>query len=133
LILVDTSALYAVADEGELHHREAVAIAEGLSVRGEALLVHSYVIVESLALFQARSGHESSMKLLKDLERFQVDWVTEETHREALTLFSRLKSRTVSLVDCVSFTVMRKRGLTTAFAFDKHFVQQGFRLAGGAS
>jgi predicted nucleic acid-binding protein len=73
------------------------------------------------------------MKLLKDLERFQVDWVTEETHREALTLFSRLKSRTVSLVDCVSFTVMRKRGLTTAFAFDKHFVQQGFRLAGGAS
>jgi predicted nucleic acid-binding protein len=36
----------------------------------------------------------------------------------------------LSLVDCVSFTVMKDLGLTTAFAFDRHFEQAGFALAG---
>lgn len=34
--------------------------------------------------------------------------------------------RQLSLVDCVSFTVMRERGIKTAFVFDDHFEEQGF-------
>jgi len=36
--------------------------------------------------------------------------------------------RQVSLVDAVSFAVMRARGVVVAFAFDPHFTDQGFRL-----
>jgi predicted nucleic acid-binding protein len=32
----------------------------------------------------------------------------------------------LSLVDCVSFGVMRAAGLRKAFAFDRQFVEQGF-------
>jgi len=35
-------------------------------------------------------------------------------------------ARDLSLVDCVSFAIMRERNLDTAFAFDRHFTQQGF-------
>jgi len=31
-----------------------------------------------------------------------------------------------SLTDCVSFVVMRERGIAEAFAFDRHFEQEGF-------
>jgi uncharacterized protein len=31
-----------------------------------------------------------------------------------------------SLTDCVSFVVMREREISTAFAFDRHFEQEGF-------
>jgi len=31
-----------------------------------------------------------------------------------------------TLVDCTSFEVMRSRSITTAFAFDEHFEEQGF-------
>jgi predicted nucleic acid-binding protein len=45
----------------------------------------------------------------------------------------RSKSKTLSLVDCTSFVVMRQLGLNTAFAFDKHFQLQGFRCLGRTS
>jgi len=34
--------------------------------------------------------------------------------------------RKLSLVDCTSFVLMRRLGVETAFAFDQHFVEQGF-------
>ncbi|MDP2857839.1 MAG: VapC toxin family PIN domain ribonuclease, partial [Bacillota bacterium] len=35
--------------------------------------------------------------------------------------------RNLSLVDCVSFDVMRRLGMEKAFAFDAHFAEQGFQ------
>jgi predicted nucleic acid-binding protein len=36
--------------------------------------------------------------------------------------------RSLSLVDCVSFVVMRQLAIRDAFAFDRHFEEQGFTL-----
>lgn len=36
--------------------------------------------------------------------------------------------RRVSLVDWTSFLVMRRRGITTAFAFDADFAAEGFQV-----
>jgi len=38
----------------------------------------------------------------------------------------------LSLVDAVSFEVMRQRGLNEAFAFDRHFGEAGFSLVAAA-
>ena len=32
----------------------------------------------------------------------------------------------LSLVDCVSFQIMRQQGVRAAFCFDSHFREQGF-------
>lgn len=37
--------------------------------------------------------------------------------------------REVSLVDCVSFAIMRQRAMTRAFTLDAHFAEQGFECA----
>ncbi len=39
-------------------------------------------------------------------------------------------SRRKSLTDWSSFEIMRERGIVRAFAFDKHFREQGFQLLG---
>ena len=129
MTLVDTSALYALANERDLNHGHATRIMDGLLAASETLLVHNYVVVETAALLQARAGFAAAEVFLRESARFEIAWVTGDIHREAETLFGRLKSRSVSIVDCVSFTVMRQRRITTAFAFDKHFIQQGFKLA----
>jgi predicted nucleic acid-binding protein len=36
--------------------------------------------------------------------------------------------RQLSLVDCASFAVLRAEGQREAFAFDRHFQEEGFRL-----
>jgi predicted nucleic acid-binding protein len=56
-----------------------------------------------------------------------VLWVTEEVHRVALEGLLATDRRDLSLVDHVSFTLMRHRGVDRAFAFDTHFAYAGFR------
>jgi predicted nucleic acid-binding protein len=46
----------------------------------------------------------------------------------ALLLAARLQ---LSLVDCVSFEIMRREGLRAAFALDDHFAGSGFELVPG--
>jgi len=41
-------------------------------------------------------------------------------------LFQRRPDKTWSLVDCASFVVMQKRGITEALTSDVHFEQAGF-------
>jgi predicted nucleic acid-binding protein len=36
--------------------------------------------------------------------------------------------RSLSLVDCTSFEIMRQAGLDTAFTFDSHFRELGFKM-----
>jgi len=39
----------------------------------------------------------------------------------------KYKDKEYSLTDCISFSVMKNIGINTAFAFDKHFAQAGFK------
>lgn len=41
-------------------------------------------------------------------------------------LYRSMTDKEWSLIDCVSFNVMRERGLTDALAHDRHFEQAGF-------
>ncbi len=53
-------------------------------------------------------------------------WMDEELHRRAESAFRTAGEKRLSLVDCVSFEIMRRRGCETAFAFDEHFEEHGF-------
>jgi predicted nucleic acid-binding protein len=57
-----------------------------------------------------------------------VVWVDEALHEKGLDLLLERRKRTLSLVDTVSFIVMRERGIEEAFVFDPHFEQEGFSL-----
>ena len=59
---------------------------------------------------------------------FRVTWVDEGLHRAAMTALLTARRRDFSLVDCVSFETMRRAGAARAFAFERHFRQQGFDL-----
>ena len=45
-----------------------------------------------------------------------------------MTWLARFADQRYSLVDAVSFEVMRQAGVTQAFAFDRHFEVAGFAL-----
>jgi predicted nucleic acid-binding protein len=65
---------------------------------------------------------------LKESKSFEVEWVIMELHEEAVKELERIGKRGVSLVDCTSFLVMRRRGVNQVLAFDPDFQEQGFSL-----
>lgn len=53
--------------------------------------------------------------------------VDEVLFRESWQYLQMYKDKEYSLTDCISFIVMKNFGIDTAFAFDNHFVQAGFK------
>lgn len=130
-VFVDTSAVLAVLDADDQFHARARDVWTELIERAETLVCTSYVLVETFALVQSRLGLDAVRTLVEDvLPWVQVHWVTEADHRTAVTALLTAGRRQLSLVDCVSFAVMRHLQLRTVFAFDSDFAAQGFeRLA----
>jgi predicted nucleic acid-binding protein len=126
VIFLDTSVIYAAADEADLHHEAAVEALDRLLGAGEELLVHNYVLAEVSALIQSRLGLSESLSVLEGSGDFQVHWITAEDHAAAVALLARRGRRDLSLVDCASFVVMRRYGLTHALAYDADFAAEGF-------
>lgn len=128
MIFLDTSAIYAWADTADPNHRTALRHLQSILASGEELLTTNYVLVESMALLQARLGVAAAVKLARDSTTFLIEWVDDDLHAAGVRELERSRTRHVSLVDHVSFLVMRRRRVATAFAFDRDFTSAGLRL-----
>lgn len=133
MIFLDTSAIYALADAADPNHERAKRLLEQALEAGEDLLVHSYVLVESAALIQSRLGLDQALSFLQESESFFIHWVTPTEHRKGVDLLRKRRRRRLSLVDCVSFVIMRRLGVKRALAFDPDFEREGFRLYRGTT
>ena len=130
-VYVDTSALFAVLDRDDSNHNRAKAIWTDLIEADTVLCCSNYVVVECCALIQRRLGAKALRVFLEDMSPvLTVEWIAQERHQAAVQILLHMRSRTVSLVDCVSFVVMRDLGMDRAFVFDKHFVREGFKCIG---
>ncbi len=126
-VFVDTSGFYSVLDKDDARHRDSRPAWERL-VRDANLLTTNYVLVETSALVQHRLGMAALRIFTSDVVPvLSVAWITEQQHRAAAEAVLAASRKKLSLVDCVSFEIMRERGLETAFCFDAHFREQGFR------
>ncbi len=130
LVLFDTSAIYALADRRDPNHEAAVRRLRRLQEEGGRLFLHSYILVEATALLQRRLGVEVAVRFLEDARSIRTHWVTGRDHLQAVEMLARKGRRDLSLVDCMSFMLMRRYGLGTAFAFDDDFRQEGFQVLG---
>lgn len=129
MTFVDTSAVYAVLDRDDANHVAAKQCWNGLLDSDALLFTTNYVVVESCALAQSRLGLDAVRSIQEDLlPVMEVVWVDEATHLLGMTALLAAHRRKLSLVDCVSFTVMRKKGSQVAFAFDQHFAEERFQF-----
>ena len=128
MIFLDTSAVYAMADKADPNHASALEKFNQALSAEEPICLHNYVLVESAALLQARLGLRVALQFLKETKAFQIEWVDSSLHEKALQELEKIGKRGVSLVDCMSFLVMREKGIKRVLAFDPDFADQGFGL-----
>ncbi|MCC7156699.1 MAG: type II toxin-antitoxin system VapC family toxin [Bryobacterales bacterium] len=128
-VFVDTSGIFAVMDRDDRRHSDGVRIWNALLDQEAHLWTHNYVLLETSALLQRRLGLAAMRRFNDDaVPMLEVDWVTAELHFRAVESLRFANRRDLSLVDCVSFALMRQRAALPAFGFDSHFEEQGFQL-----
>jgi predicted nucleic acid-binding protein len=126
-VFVDTSALLAVLNAEDAHHPTAAAAWRRAIEEEVELVTHDYVVVELLAIVGRRFGFEAVQRVSDSLlPALRLVCVDAPVFEQALAALLTAARRRLSLVDCASFVLMRREGLETAFAFDRHFPERGF-------
>lgn len=126
-ILVDTSAVYALIDRDDTHHRRATAILRTLPRRGLTPLLTNFIIAESHALLLSRLGADTARDWLLT-QIWPIEPVNPTDEKKAREIIQRYVDKTFSYTDATSFAVMERLHLGEAFAFDPHFQQYGLKL-----
>jgi uncharacterized protein len=127
LAFADTSCFVAFAGPSDSFHARAVELSRSLLGR---IITTEYVLVEMGGLLCRPQDRPAFVNLVRDLQTdpsVQVVPASRILLRAGFELFAARPDKEWSLVDCISFVVMKKRRLKEALTTDHHFVQAGFR------
>jgi predicted nucleic acid-binding protein len=117
----------ALLDRRDSHHAAAVRL-EALT-RGSRVVTHDSVLSEVLAHFSG-DGRQARLHAVSAVRRAALSHLVVPADRslfiDALALYEARPDKEYSLVDCMSMTLMKQRGLTHVLTNDHHFAQEGF-------
>ena len=130
-VFLDTSAFYALLDAEQRFHDDAKQtwdrLLSGARQARTVLVTHHAVVVEASVLTARRLGVEAVRQLHDGLLPVaEIVWIDERLHGRATAAMFAAGRRHVSLVDWLSFEVMRDRRIRHAFTYDRDFRAQGF-------
>lgn len=127
-VFLDTGYLIALEDADDENHSAAIMHREGLWEM-PSLTTTSYIVDEVVTFFNVRGQHTKAVELgqmMLSSSSVRMIHVSEDLLVQGFDLLLRRSDKRYSLTDCISFVVMRELEIMTAFAFDKHFKQEGF-------
>jgi predicted nucleic acid-binding protein len=128
-VFIDTSALYALLDRTDENHLKTKREWNRILDEDYTLVTSNYILVETLALLQNRIGMEAVRGFQEDVfPVLYLEFITPKIHSLGMASLLSSSRRRLSLVDCISFEVMRESGIKKVFAFDPHFKEQGFEV-----
>lgn len=128
-IFADTSGLFALLVKNDYMYVRARENFNYFAENNAQLVTSSFVLVETTALLQRRIGlmpvNDFHTKILPLLE---IVWVDDKWYAKGMQRLLTQNNRDISLVDCISFEIMETLQIKWAFAFDKHFEENGFAI-----
>ncbi len=125
-LFVDTTAFLALLDHRHPQHqflRDMFAI----ELEADAApFVTNYVALETFDVLRRRLGARSLRLFAHELlPAFDVVWVRPADHALALEMLLASGPKPPTLVDCTSFVVARRLGVSRCLALDQRFAQEG--------
>ena len=126
---LDTGYLIALFSAKDTFHEQALALQARAMQERRRLLTTDAVVFEVGAAFSRvtlRTAGAAIIHTLLSDPNIEVVAATAPQRDAAIELFTQHQDKDWSLCDCLSFTLMRERGLDSALAADHHFAQAGF-------
>jgi predicted nucleic acid-binding protein len=129
-VFVDSSAFYALIDSDDVGHPQALLSAARLTNERRRLFTTNFILAETHALVLNRIGRAVALRALLELENgpATIVRVSARDERRARAVLVRYVDKDFSLTDALSFAVMERLRIGTAFTLDDHFTQFGFSI-----
>lgn len=126
MIFVDTSFFFALFENSGEDHDRAVEVFREFQGRHlpELLITTDITVMETVTLARRRSSHREAAFIGERLYSEKIARIYRTTFEEqcaAFDYFRRYADKDYSTVDCLSFVVMDKLGITEALALDSDF------------
>lgn len=123
----DSFYFFAILNPRDPAHRRARDFSEGAPIR---FVTTAWVLTEVADGLATTPKREQFGKILADLRGEPLATIipaSETLFDEGVELYLQRLDKGWSLTDCISFIVMRQRGLSDALTGDHHFEQAGFK------
>jgi len=128
-IFLDSGYLVALVLVNDQHHKDAINHWQTVRDTGIDFVTTSLVMSEAVTLINSRGRHDKAVtagNMLLHGSDIRMIFVDEPLLMEGWNYFKRHDDKMYSLADCVSFVVMERYDICTAYAFDRDFNQAGF-------
>lgn len=125
-VFADTFYFIALLNAGDEAHDLAEEFAGDQSL---TLVTTAWVLTEladGLAETDGRVVFQEVLDALANDSRVEIVLPDPEIWRRGIELYNARPDKGWSLTDCISFVVMKDRGITEALTGDHHFEQAGF-------
>ncbi|MBI3000222.1 MAG: PIN domain-containing protein [Deltaproteobacteria bacterium] len=126
-MLVDTGAWYAIADSSDRHHEEASRFYREHAGQ-TPFITTDLILAETWALLHSHLGRSAALTFWETLRETRIPiLLVEPVDLEAAWhIVHAFPDQTYSFVDCTTFALMERSGITDALAFDTHFLTYRF-------
>ncbi|HEY2415909.1 MAG TPA: PIN domain-containing protein [Pirellulaceae bacterium] len=124
----DSAFFVAGLSQRDQHHEDALRLA--IEYSGQVFTSY-WVLLEVANYFSASLNRATAGQLVDTvLSDLAVECAEPDatTFKAGLQLYRERPDKNWSLTDCISFRLMRERGITEALSSDHHFEQAGFHI-----
>lgn len=128
-IFADTSGWIALVVKSDFSHEKAVEIYQNLLNQGADFITHDAILLEvgnSLSSIKARNIAVRLKESIENSSRIKLLSLSQEIIESGWKLYAERPDKEWGIIDCISFIVMERYGITEALTADKHFEQAGF-------
>ncbi len=130
-VFIDAVGWIALVHRGDMLHQKVVQIYREIGrvrrVTTDAVLIESCNAFSKTTLRQLALALMEKVKESERLGILEIIHVNEELINQGWVLFKNRTDKEWSLTDCVSFIVMKNKGINNAITSDHHFEQAGFK------
>lgn len=126
---LDSGYLIALGVKNEQRHRVATRHWNRVLDAERRLITTTFVLDETVTYVNRRGTHSAAVEmglLILNSPVSELIHVDFALLMKGWSYFVRHQDKRYSLTDCISFVVMKDRGVRQALTFDQHFSQAGF-------
>lgn len=122
-ILIDTGAWYALADTDDRHNVEASEFYRGQAGRRD-FVTTDLIVAETWSLIASRGSRAAALNFWASFRESRTLLLPVEPSDldVAWRIINDWSDQDFSFVDCATFALLERLGLTDVFAFDTHFL-----------